>query len=106
MAEPTDALRLRVLVGDASRAQGQPLFRAVVELLHARGVRGATAYRGSMGFGRHAQVHAVASEHTSLDLPVVVESVDSRDVIEAVLPALRELVRDGLVTTEKVRIVR
>ncbi len=67
---------------------------------------GATALRGSMGFGRHSRMHAAKLLELSTDLPVVIEIVDAEDKIEAFLPTIDELVTEGLVTMEAVRIVR
>ena len=38
----------------------------------------------------------------SEDLPIVIECVDTADRIEAVLPALDDMIGDGLVTMERV----
>jgi hypothetical protein len=42
----------------------------------------------------------------SEDLPVLIEVVDTEEHVERLLPILDEMVTEGLVTLEKVRVVR
>jgi uncharacterized protein len=67
---------------------------------------GATVLRGPMGFGRHSRVHTAKLLELSTDLPVVIEIVDSEEKVDAFLPTVDELVAEGLVTLEAVRVVR
>ena len=67
---------------------------------------GATVLRGPMGFGRHSRVHTAKLLELSTDLPIVIEIVDSEEKVDAFLPTVDELVTEGLVTLEAVRIVR
>ena len=67
---------------------------------------GATVLRGSMGFGATSRLHTAKVLRLSEDMPVVIEIVDGKEKIDELLPHLDEMVGDGLVTLEKVRIVR
>jgi PII-like signaling protein len=96
------ALRLKIYLGEADRHAGQPLYKAVVLLLRERGVWGATATRGVLGFGKRSALHAATPLRLSEDLPIVIEAVDRASKIEALLPEITDLVKDGLVTTEEV----
>ena len=66
---------------------------------------GATVFRGPMGFGAHSHLHTAKILRLSEDLPVLIEIVDKEEKINAFLPALDEMLGDGLVTLEKVRIL-
>ena len=77
----------------------------IVRFARERGIAGATAVRGFLGFGATSRIHTSKVLRLSEDLPVVVEIVDTADKIEAFLPELDEMVGDGLVTLEKVRVV-
>ena len=59
-----------------------------------------------MGFGANSRLHTVKVLRLSQDLPVVIEIVDSEDKINALLPHIDEMVGEGLVTLEKVRVIR
>lgn len=103
--EPVEATQLTVYTGDSSRHGGKPLYRAVVELLHAEGIAGATVMHGMEGYGGDKQIHTSKILDLSRDLPVIVVAVDRAEKVEAVLPGLDEMVDRGLVTTQPVRVV-
>jgi PII-like signaling protein len=101
-----DGLLLRIFVGDSDRCGGEPLFEAIVRRARERGLAGATVLRGVEGFGAHSRIHTARILRLSQDLPIVVEIVDRAERIEAFLPELDEMVDEGMVTLEKVRILR
>lgn len=104
MDETTDGRLLRILVGEDDEHDGRPLYEAIVQLLRREGLAGATVFRGIMGFGRSSVLHTAKVMRLSEDLPIVIECVDRADEIERVLPALDELVTEGLVTVEPTRV--
>jgi uncharacterized protein len=61
--------------------------------------------RGLEGFGAHSRLHTTRFLRLSEDLPVVVEIVDEAERIESFLPLLDEMVAEGMVTLEKVRVI-
>ncbi len=96
---------LRIFVGESDRWHGKPLYEAIVEVAREQGLAGATVLRGIEGYGAHSRIHTSRILRLSEDLPVVIEIVDRSERIEAVLPVLDEMVREGLVTLEKVRVI-
>lgn len=96
---------LRIHIGESDRHEGRPLHLALVELFRRRGLAGTTVLRGIEGFGAHAVVHAARILELSSDLPLVVEVVDTEERIRAVLPEVRTLVREGLITLESVEVI-
>ncbi len=96
---------LRIHIGESDRHEGRPLHLALVELFRRRGLAGTTVLRGIEGFGAHAVVHAARILELSSDLPLVVEVVDTEERIRAVLPEVRTLVREGLITLETVEVI-
>ncbi len=103
-----DGVLLRIFIGESDRDTGgeRPLYEGLVRRARDAGLAGATVLRGPMGFGRHSRVHAAKLLERSTDLPVVVEIVDAADRIDAFLPIVDELVTEGLVTIEAVRVLR
>jgi PII-like signaling protein len=97
---------LRIFIGDSDRHEGRPLFKVLVERAHALGLSGATVLHGPIGFGRHARLHTAKIAELSSDLPVVIEIVDAEDAVQAFMHEVDAIVGEGLVTLEKVRIVR
>jgi PII-like signaling protein len=105
MQIPEDGYLLRIFVGESDKHGHHPLYEAIVLKAREHGLAGATVLRGLMGFGKHSILHTAKILRLSEDLPMVVELVDSLEKIEAFLPLLDEMIKDGLVTLEKVRVI-
>ena len=97
---------LRIYIGEQDKWQHTPLYEAIVLKAREMGLAGATVLRGPMGFGAHSHLHTAKILRLSEDLPVLIEIVDKEDRINAFLPELDKMVRDGLVTLEKVRVIK
>jgi uncharacterized protein len=104
MDNQTDAQLLRIFIGESDTHHGRPLYQAIVELLRQEGLAGATVVRGIEGFGKSSRLHTSHILRLSEDLPIVIECVDAKDTIEAVLPTLDEMIGDGLITLERVEV--
>jgi PII-like signaling protein len=98
---PQEGCLLRVFIGEDDRHAGQPLYEWLVLKARERGLAGATVVRGIMGFGAHSRLHSFRIERLSLDLPIVVEIVDTRPKLEAFLAEIDPLIHEGLATLEK-----
>ena len=96
---------MRVHIGERDKYKGKPLYAAIVELLRRKGYAGATVYRGIMGFGASSTVHTDRIEVLSLDLPIVVECIETAERIDAVLPELDEMIGGGLITLERANVI-
>lgn len=103
--EPITAMKLTVYIGDSDKHGHKSLHLAIIELLHAEGISGATVLYGIEGYGSRKQIHTTRILDLSGDLPLVVVAVDLPEKIEAMLPKLDEMVGEGLVTTEEARVV-
>lgn len=97
---------LRVFIGENDRWEHRPLYQALVELFRSEGLAGACVFKGVEGFGSRSLVHTAHLLRLSGDLPVIVEVVDSEEKIQAVLPMLDPMLEGGLVTLERVRVIR
>lgn len=96
---------MRIHLGERDKHHGQPLYEAIVRLLRQRHFAGATVFRGIMGFGASAGIHTEKVLRLSLDLPLVVECVDTEEKIQAILPELDEMIGGGLITLERARVI-
>ena len=105
MKIPEDGYLLRIFVGERDKHGHVPLYESIVMKAREAGLAGATVLRGVMGFGRHSVMHTAKILRLSEDLPMVVEIVDTLKKIEAFLPMLVTMVKDGLVTLEQVRVI-
>lgn len=66
---------------------------------------GATVLRGPLGFGASSRVHTAKILRLSMDLPVVIEIIDSKEKIDAFLPVLDEYLDGGMATLEPIRVL-
>lgn len=105
MELPEDAVLLRIFIGEADRWHHKPLYEAIVMKARELQLAGATVLRGPMGFGKSSHMHTAKILRLSMDLPTVIEIVDSQEKINALLPALEEMMGGGLVTLEKVKVI-
>ena len=96
---------LRIFVGESDHIDGHPLYESVVLKAREAGLAGATVLRGLMGFGAHSRLHTAKVLRLSEDLPIVIEIVDKPERIDAFLPTLDGMIREGMVTLEKVQII-
>jgi PII-like signaling protein len=101
-----DAKRVTIYVGSQDTWHGKNLAAAIIERCRAMGIAGATLTRGVMGFGKNSRIHRAHLLGLSDDLPERIEVVDQADRIEALLPALDEMVGAGLIVVEDVQVVR
>ena len=103
---PNEATLLRIFLGESDRWKHQPLYEAIVLKAREMHLAGATVLRGPMGFGKSSRLHTAKILRLSMDLPVVIEIVDAEEKIQSFLPALDEMMKGGLVTVEKVRVIQ
>jgi uncharacterized protein len=101
-----ERMLMRIHIGESDKWHGKALHEAIVELLRKEGFSGATVLRGIGGFGGSSVYHTDKLLSMSQDLPIIVEAIDSTERIEQILPRLDEMVDGGLITLEKVRMIR
>jgi PII-like signaling protein len=98
----SNAVMVRIFVGEDDKFHGLPLYEAIVLKAREMHLLGATVLRGQLGFGHSSRLHTTKILRLAQDLPLIVEIVDSQEHIDAFLPILDEMLTSGLVTLEKV----
>jgi len=106
MQVPKEAVLLRVFLGENDKYGGKPLYEAIVLAARKAHLAGATVLRGPMGYGHSSRLHTAKILRLSQDLPLVIEIVDSEEKINVFLPELDAMMGSGLVTMEKVQVLR
>lgn len=96
---------MRIHIGERDRYAGRPLYEAIAELVRRRHLAGCTVYRGILGFGPTARIHSEKVLRLSLDLPIVVEIVETQEHIDALLPEIDRMMGGGLITLERARVI-
>jgi PII-like signaling protein len=105
MQIPNDAVLLRIFIGESDKWQHKPLYEAIVLKAREMHLAGATVLRGQMGFGKTSHLHTTKILRLSMDLPLIIEIVDSEEKINSFLPTLDQMMGGGLVTLEKVKVL-
>ena len=100
-----EATKLTVYVGRRARVNRVPAYVAVCDLLHRRGIAGATVLLGVDGTA-HGERRRARFFAGNDDVPMMIIAVGSGDRIAAVLPALGALLARPLVTLERVRVCK
>ena len=106
MTLPEEGKLLRIFIGESDRWEHLPLYEAIVLKARELGLAGATVLRGPMGFGANSRLHTTKILRLSEDLPLIIEIVDTEAQIQVLLPHLDVMVKEGLVTLEKVQIIK
>ncbi len=105
MQLPHDAVLLRIFLGESDRWEHKPLYEAIVLKARELHLAGATVLRGPMGFGKSSRLHTAKILRLSMDLPLVIEIVDSEEKVQSFLPVLDQMMGGGLVTLENVKVI-
>lgn len=105
MKKESDAVLLRIFIGESDKYKGKPLSNFLVELFKKEGLAGATVLRGVSGFGKSSKLHTTSILRLSDDLPIVIEVVDRKENIERIKPKLDDVIEEGLITEEDVKII-
>jgi PII-like signaling protein len=97
--------KLTIQVGRRERVGNRPAFVAVCELLYRRGLAGASVVLGVDGLrdGRRTRARFVSR---NADVPMSIATVGDGDRIAAVVPELVAMLREPLITLERVRICK
>jgi PII-like signaling protein len=106
MEVPQEAVLLRIFLGESDKWHGKPLYEAIVLKARETHLAGATVLRGPMGFGHSSRLHTAKILRLSEDLPLIIEIVDAEERINAFLPELDSMMGSGLVTLEKVKVLK
>ena len=104
MQLPPEGQLLRIFTGESYKHEGKPLYEWLVLKAKETGLAGATVLRGIMGYGAKSRIHTSKIVRLSMDLPIVVEIVDTPDKIQQFLTSIEDVVTEGLVTLEKVNV--
>jgi uncharacterized protein len=105
MKRESTAILLRIFIGESDHCKGKPLYMHIVEMLKAEDIAGATVFRGIAGFGKHSFIHTTSILRLSTDLPILIEVTDLEENIDRIRPKLDEIITQGLITEEKVKII-
>ena len=100
------AKMLRIHFGEDDQWQGRPLYQAIVERCRTLDIAGATVYRGIQGYGTSTIIRRSHLFHLSSEAPILVQIIDTEESIQRLLPALDEMVAEGLIAMSDVEVIK
>ena len=106
MKLPEEGMLLRIFIGESDSFKGKPLYEQIVLKARELNLAGATVIHGTMGFGAGSRIHTAKIVRLSEDLPIIVELVDTEEKLNTLMPFLDETVEEGLITMERVTVVK
>ncbi len=102
---PDNGYLLRIFIGESDRYGGKHLYEWIVIKAREYGVAGATVIRGMMGYGANSRIKTTKILRLSQDLPIVIELVDTEEILKSFLATIDHAITEGLATYEKVNIL-
>ena len=105
MKKESEAVLLRIFIGEDDKYDGKPLYKHLLEFFKKEKMAGVTVLRGIDGFGKSSHLHTTSILRLSTDLPIIIECVDKKENIDKIKPMLDTIIKEGLITEEEVRII-
>jgi uncharacterized protein len=100
------AKMLRIHFGEDDQWQGRPLYQAIVERCRKLDIAGATVYRGIQGYGASTMIRRSHLFHLSSEAPILVQIIDTEENVQRLIPALDEMVAEGLIAMSDVEVIK
>ena len=101
---------LKIYVGESDKVYGRALFEEIIFEARKAGIAGATAYKGIMSYGASHSIHTMKIFALSNDMPVIIEIIDNKDILNEFLKTVNELMdkskKGGLVTFQELDVLR
>jgi PII-like signaling protein len=100
------AKMLRIHFGEDDQWHGRPLYQAIVERCRELDIAGATVFRGIQGYGASTRIRRPHLLQFSPDAPILVQIIDTDENIQRLIPALDEMVSEGLIAMSDVEVIK
>ncbi len=99
------AKMLRIHFGEDDKWHDKPLYEAIVIKCRELDIAGATVFRGIEGYGASTLIHKRHLLRSS-DRPIMVSVIDTEEKIRTLIPALDQMVDEGLIAMSEVEVIR
>ena len=105
MLQSGKAVKVTVYLSDGAKHLGVPVYASLVDFLFKSGIAGASVFKGLAGFGAKHRLHSAHLLDISDHLPIIIQFVDTREKIEALLPELQKRATSGLIEMYEVDVM-
>jgi len=96
-------IEVTLFLDEDDRYNGKPMHEQIMRLLMHHGIRGASSFSALMGYGHKHHLHHPKALGTVDEGPIMILFIDEEAKVQAVLPLLKEVVREGLIVTKSVQ---
>ena len=97
---------LKIYMGEDTKYRGRKLYTALMFKLKKMGIAGVTVVRGIEGYGKGKSVRSTRILDLSSNLPIVIEIIDTAEQIEKAIIVAQEMVKEGLIITSDIDVIR
>ncbi len=85
---------LKIYIKEGDKYKGEIIYKYILKLLQSNDIVGATVYKGVCGYGIRGKAEFDIFR-LSMNLPMVIECIDSEEKIDKVLPKLKEVIGEN-----------
>jgi PII-like signaling protein len=100
------AKKVTIYINEDAQHHATALHDAIMTFLLNHGVSGATSTRAYAGFGASQMLHTPKIEVLSQHLPLRIEFIDTPEKVDEVLPALYDMVSDGVIEVQDTYVLK
>ena len=97
MLQSGKAVRVTIYLSDGAKHHGVPVYSSILDFLFQSGIAGAAVFKGVAGFGATHHIHSANILDISDHLPIKIEFIETREMVDAVLPELEKRIDSGLI---------
>jgi len=99
------AVKVTLYLSDGAKHHGIPVYTSILDFLFHSGIYGATVFKGVAGFGSTHRIHSAHILEISDHLPIVIQFIETREKVDAVLPELEKRTGSGLIEMQETTII-
>ena len=99
------AVKVTLYLSDGAKHHGIPVYTSILDFLFHSGIYGATVLKGVAGFGSTHRIHSAHILEISDHLPIVIQFIETREKVDAVLPELEKRTGSGLIEMQETTII-
>lgn len=99
------AVKVTLYLSDGAKHHGIPVYTSILDFLFHSGIYGATVLKGVAGFGSTHRIHSAHILEISDHLPIVIQFIETREKVDAVLPELEKRTGSGLIEIQETTII-
>jgi len=99
------AVKVSIYLSDGAKHHGVPVYTSLLDFLFHKGIYGATVLKGVAGFGSSHRIHSANILELSDRLPVKIEFIETREMIDLLLPEIERRSGSGIIEVQETTVL-